>query len=91
MKTEMLAILIQTVVVVVAVGAIVLKKGWIPEALLATAVLGAAACIALGLARLADASRADDRVGAVLLIAGVGLTLGAAAVSKSIFARGDRS
>ena len=88
MKTDVLAVLAQTLVVVLIVGYVVVKKGWVPEALLSTAVLGAVACMSLGLVRLSDASRGDDVAGAVLLVAGVGLTLGAAAISRSLFARG---
>jgi hypothetical protein len=87
MKTEILAVLAQAVVLVLLVGAVVLKKGWVPEALLSTAVVGAVACMALGLVRLSGDSSGDDLVGTVLLVAGVGLTLGAAAISRSIFAR----
>ena len=91
MKTELLAVLAQTAIVVAIVGVVVLKKGWVAEALLAAAAVGAAVCMALGLARLLDASQSDDLVGAILLVGGTGLILGAAAVAKSIFARGDRA
>jgi len=87
----MLAVLLQTVVVVAVVAAIVLWKGWVAEALFTTAVLGAAACMALGVARLTYSSSSEDMVGAVLLVGGTGLTLGASALSRTIFTRDHRA
>ncbi len=70
---------------------LVWKHRWHVQLALLWAAIFALACSGLGFARLADTEPANDLMGIVLLVLGIGLLIGIAVVARALFPRKSES